>query len=227
MALHDKVNYNTILANLSREINKLNIETEALGGTYAKLFDTKDSIDKLRGYEIVITDLISSYNDFSSYWVKYCNMFNEANESEDKMLTAIRIQHNNMVDTYNSLAAKMIEIIEHLNNNSNNMNIIAEAIDKLDDSVIELKDSNKDMLNTLDEASSSIVYNRATKVKGEHNPNTKRSINTNDLIHDYIAAGCVLSNEVVAKYNAIERVTYHGLRKRLVDAGVWQNKHNK
>lgn len=203
----------SIIDNLNREISKLNVNIESIHLAYAETFKNKDSIDKIRKYEIIIATLISSYKEFTSYWGEFCRTYKETEESDNEIL-------QQMDKKYNWLGNKMEELIIAVNNNSKNLNILGELADQLDH-------SNKDMLNTLDEASSSIVYKRATKVKGENNPNTKRGIKTEDLMHDYIAAGCVLSNEVVAKYNAIEPVTYHGLRKRLVDAGVWQNKHRR
>lgn len=203
---------NLAIDNLNREIQKLNVKVETLNTEYASVFNAEDS-EKIIGYELIIAELISSYKEFTSYWSEFCRTYKETEESDDETL-------QQMDKKYNLLIKKMIEIIKFLDITNRNLNCLADGIGQLDS-------SNKDILKTIDEASSSIVYKRATKVKGENNPNTKRGIKTEDLVHDYIAAGCVLSNEVVAKYNAIEPVTYHGLRKRLVDAGVWQNKHRR
>ena len=219
MALHDTVNYNTILGNLSREINRLDVDTQAVAESYGVLYNTPDDSDKIRRYEVIIAGLISSYSNFSKYWSKYCSLFNEAREDEDKFLTELRIKSSLLVDNYNKLFDKLGLVVESLNTSSNNLNYLYEAITNLDT-------SNNKVIAELDEAASSIVYKRATKAKGEANPNTKRGIKTEDLIHDYIEAGYVLSNEVVSKYNQIEPVTYHGLRRRLVEAGVWVSKRN-
>lgn len=207
MALIDRININTVIDNLARELDKL-IESESgLFDNYTGLVNTPDSKDKLRCYEALIVSQYNNIVDFASYWRKYCHTFNEA-VSKERDIESI------VMDDNKELREKYIEMVNRYN----------ELLRYVVTTLRELKDSNKDMLNTLDEASSSIIYTRATKVKGINNPNTKRSIKTEELIQDYIAAGLVLTDEIVAKYNSITPVTYHGLRKRLVDAGVWNKR---
>lgn len=202
MALHDKVQYNSILSNLRRELDRLSDKAESIKMDYALLYEANPT-SRISGYAAIIAELLYEIEHFSSYWINYCKTFEEAYEKDLDIIQA-------EVDYNKRLLDKMRGLVDSVNN-------MQQALINQDAAMSKI-------LNTVDENSASIVYNRATKVKGINNPNTKRGIRTEELIQDYIAAGLVLTDKIVAKYNSITPVTYHGLRKRLVDAGVWKHR---
>lgn len=132
----------------------------------------------------------------------------------DKINTEdIEIKDNKeLIDKYIEIADKYNKLLE----------CVLDALQENNKNMDEMINSNNDILNTLDEASKSVIYNRATKKKGKDNPNYKVDIDTDTLIKDYIENNYRLTSEMCSKYN----LTYQGIRLRLVERGIWKaNKH--
>lgn len=57
---------------------------------------------------------------------------------------------------------------------------------------------------------------------GLGSPTLIKDLDTNTLVKDYIKAGYKLTDDLVNRYNEKYNITYHGLRLRLINAGIWK-----
>lgn len=140
-------------------------------------------------------------------------VINEPNINKDSSIENIRIKDkDDLEERYVALVNKYNELL----------NYIMDTLKENNKNISEMVSSNKDMLDTLNDASRSVIYTRATKKKGKDNPNYKIDIDTDILIKDYIENNYKLTSEMCSKYN----LTYQGIRLRLVERGIWKaNKH--
>lgn len=74
-------------------------------------------------------------------------------------------------------------------------------------------------------ANSKAVFERQKKLKlsGEESPRFKRDIDTDTLVNMYVASGYKLTHDILQYYKERGiKITYDGLRKRLINAKVWK-----
>lgn len=140
-------------------------------------------------------------------------VINKPNINKDSSIENIRIKDKD------DLEERYVELVNKYNEL---LNYIMDTLKENNKNISEMVSSNKDMLDTLNDASRSVIYTRATKNKGTKNPNYKSEINTDELIKEYIDNGYKLTSDMVSKYN----ITYQGIRLRLVERGIWKaNRH--
>lgn len=204
MSLVKKVNINTILGTLSRELSTLRNNTDGIVDQLQAVNDL-DADEQLIMYKTLLGDLINQVIGFERYWTKYCSLFDEAVSKDIEMQD--RIYNDNK-----ELRAKYSEIVKNYNE------ILKVVANGLYDNTVRINKT----LEVIEDDSAHIKFKRAVKEKGETHPNYRSDIETKDLVNDYLNNGRHLSDDIVEKYG----LTYQAIRNRLLDAGVWAGRGN-
>lgn len=204
MALHDQVNINTILDCLDRELEKLWVKTESN-------IELAEQLYKVKPDELLETAriLIQSYNyevlDFCRYWSNYTKLYNEAVYKDTDL-------SNKIMKDNEFLRSKLIELANRYNKQLSNSKDLADKIGE----VVSLVEDN----------ASALSFSVRTKnSKGSKSPSYIQELDTNELVSKYIKADYKLTSEIVNEYKQKFGITYHGLRNRLIQAGVWKANH--
>lgn len=204
MALHDQVNINTILACLDRELEKLRVKTEGN-------IELAEQLYKVKPDELLETAriLIQSYNyevlDFCRYWSNYTKLYNEAVYKDTDL-------SNKIMKDNEFLRSKLIELANRYNKQLSNSKDLADKIGE----VVSLVEDN----------ASALSFSVRTKnSKGVKSPTYIQELDTHELVSRYIKADYKLTSEIVNEYKQKFGITYHGLRNRLIQAGVWKANH--
>lgn len=125
-----------------------------------------------------------------------------------------------------SLNAKLESVIADRDKLRIKLAIVEADKDRLD-TIKEFNSLSSEMLNLVKDNVKSIAASVKMKDKSSDNIRYIEGIDTNVLAEEYKNAGYKLTDEIVSKYNGKYGVTYHGLRNRLVTAGVWKDKKKK
>lgn len=204
MALHDQVNINTILACLDRELEKLRVKTE-------RNIELAEQLYKVNPDELLETAriLIQSYNyevlDFCRYWSNYTKLYNEAVYKDTDL-------SNKIMKDNELLRSKLIELADRYNKQLSNSKDLADKIG--------------DVVSLVEDNASALSFSVRTKnSKGVKSPTYIQELDTHELVSRYIKADYKLTSEIVNEYKQKFGITYHGLRNRLIQAGVWKANH--
>lgn len=207
---HEAINIRAVLDNLDEELKYLEIED-------IRFREIAKGLEK-EGH-IAIDILCSRIEQFIDRWNKYTASYNEAvekdiTELEDRLEKAEK--RNNNLNGYCRRLEKENEILrEELKTRDTNEVIIKRAAELMD-----LIDGRANML-----ASSKAIFERQKnlKPKGEESPRFNSDIDTDTLVDMYKASGYTLTKEILQYYKQRNiKVTYGGLRFRLINAKVWK-----
>lgn len=204
MALHDQVNINTILSCLDRELEKLRVATESNIELAEQLYKVKPD-ELLETARILIQSFNYEVLDFCKYWSNYKKLYDEAVYKDTDL-------SNKIMKDNEFLRSKLIELADRYNKQLSNSKDLADKIG--------------DVVSLVEDNASSLSFSVRTKnSKGVKSPSYIKELDTHELVSKYIKADYKLTSEIVGEYQEKFGITYHGLRNRLIQAGVWKANH--
>lgn len=215
---HEAINIRAVLDNLDKELEELGIEAES----FREIALTLDS-----NGQAAVNLLCCNIEQIVIKWSKYTVSYNEAVEKD--------------ITTLEKVKEELEEKITKAEKNNEELSGYCKRIEEDNERLrkeLEAKDYNKDkiineaarLMSLIDGrinliANSKAVFERQKKLKlsGEESPRFKRDIDTDTLVNMYVASGYKLTHDILQYYKERGiKITYDGLRKRLINAKVWK-----
>lgn len=95
---------------------------------------------------------------------------------------------------------------------------LEQEVKSLKAEIKELRSKNEEVLELFKDNVKSVALSKNMKQKGPGNPRYKTDVKTGEVEIDYILSGFQITTAMIKKY----KMSYQGLRLRLIKAGVWK-----
>lgn len=177
-------------------------------------FKNKKINDKIEKCLYLVAVSFSDLNDYLDWYHEVDVQYTQQNDRETKLLTELenaKLENEKLTIELNNLQRKNEALLTALK--KRNTDDTLKNFNILSSQLLDLVDRNVKNIAFGERIKNSKTFGSVTYIK---------DLDTDLLVKDYIAAGYKLTKELFKKYNDKYGITYHGLRLRLINAGVWK-----